>query len=178
MSSKSTSPRKTLADIIREVGTYPEEAYHFIRDGLEYASRSIHGHVTPPQFVVARYMSEEGIDLAEVMERLENGTLDAAVAAAVKQAGGYDQLNRNVSGTDLCWALRDFALRQWGMMADLVLQKWNIKSTDDFGRIVFALVENGFMQKEPHDSIDDFRSVYDFAEVFKPSSGDGDEPDA
>lgn len=52
------------------------------------------------------------------------------------------------------------------MMAPLVLQRWNVQRTDDFGRIVFTLIELGFFRKSPNDSIDDFRSVYDFAEVF------------
>jgi uncharacterized repeat protein (TIGR04138 family) len=43
-----------------------------------------------------------------------------------------------------------------------VLRRWNIHSTTDFGRIVFALVDNGFLQKTEQDRIEDFRDVFDF----------------
>src|SRR5689334_20631101 len=47
--------------------------------------------------------------------------------------------SRHVSGQDLCEGLREFALTEWGMLARTVLRRWNINSTMDFGRIVFAL---------------------------------------
>jgi uncharacterized repeat protein (TIGR04138 family) len=77
--------------------------------------------------------------------------------------------DRHVSGQQLSAGLRDFALRQWGMLAGTVLRRWNITRTDDFGRIVYALVENGFMSKTDEDSIDDFKNVFDFREAFDDS---------
>ncbi len=73
---------------------------------------------------------------------------------------------RHVSGQDLCHGLRDYARLQWGMLARTVLKRWNINTTYDFGKIVYALVDGGLMHKQPHDSIDDFRDVYDFATAF------------
>ena len=75
--------------------------------------------------------------------------------------------SRHVSGQELCHGLREFALMQWGMLAPTVLRRWNITSTYDFGRIVFALIEGGRMQKTEEDSIDDFRGVYDFNTAFE-----------
>ena len=75
--------------------------------------------------------------------------------------------NRHVTGRDLCHGLRDFALSRWGFLARTVLRRWNITSTLDFGRIVFALVEAGQMQKTPDDTIEDFRNVYDFRTAFE-----------
>src|SRR5437588_6824899 len=49
--------------------------------------------------------------------------------------------NRHVSGPQLCQGLREYGFRQWGLMAGAVLRRWNITSTMDFGRIVFAMVE-------------------------------------
>jgi uncharacterized repeat protein (TIGR04138 family) len=57
-------------------------------------------------------------------------------------------------------------MQEWGMLAPIVLRKWNIASTHDFGRIVFALVENRLMQKSEEDSLSDFDAVYDFATAF------------
>ena len=70
--------------------------------------------------------------------------------------------SRHVSGQQLCEGLREFAFRQWGMLARVVLERWGINATLDFGRIVFTLIEAGQMQKTPDDSIEDFRDVYDF----------------
>ena len=77
-----------------------------------------------------------------------------------------ESLNRHVTGQQLCLALRDTALKRWGLMARSVLARWNINSTEDIGRIVFALVENGWLQKQPDDSIEDFDHVFDFAQSF------------
>jgi uncharacterized repeat protein (TIGR04138 family) len=74
--------------------------------------------------------------------------------------------SRHVTGQQLCLGLRDFAIRRYGMMAPAVLRAWNLRSTDDFGRIVFAMIEHGLMSKTADDSLEDFRSVYDFDEAF------------
>lgn len=70
--------------------------------------------------------------------------------------------NRHVSGAQLCEGLRELALARWGRMARTVLERWNIHSTLDFGRIVFSLIEMGQLQKLDDDSLDDFKNVYDF----------------
>jgi uncharacterized repeat protein (TIGR04138 family) len=74
--------------------------------------------------------------------------------------------SRHVSGRDLCDGLREYALSKWGLMARTVLGRWNIRKTYDFGRIVFAMVDNGLMQKTDDDSIEDFRDVFDFKTAF------------
>jgi uncharacterized repeat protein (TIGR04138 family) len=75
--------------------------------------------------------------------------------------------SRHVSGQDLCNGLRDFALQRWGLMAGPVLERWNVRRTLDFGKIVFALVDKGLMQKTDEDELDDFRDVYDFKNAFE-----------
>ena len=75
--------------------------------------------------------------------------------------------NRHVSGQQLCEGIRQYALNQYGMLAATVLRMWNIQSTVDFGRIVFALIEAGQMQKTDEDTIEDFRNVYDFKTAFE-----------
>lgn len=78
--------------------------------------------------------------------------------------GGPD--THHVTGQQLCIGLRDYAILQYGMLAPAVLRHWNIVRTEDFGRIVYAMIEGGVMSKTPDDSIDDFASVYDFDEAF------------
>ena len=75
--------------------------------------------------------------------------------------------SRHVTGQDLCDGLREVALAEWGRMARTVLRRWNITSTLDFGRIVFAMVDAGLMQKTEDDTIEDFRNVYDFRSAFE-----------
>jgi uncharacterized repeat protein (TIGR04138 family) len=75
--------------------------------------------------------------------------------------------NRHVTGQDLCEGLRELALENWGLLARTVLGRWNIRKTLDFGRIVFALVDNGYMQKTEDDGIEDFKDVYDFRTAFE-----------
>jgi uncharacterized repeat protein (TIGR04138 family) len=77
---------------------------------------------------------------------------------------------RHISGQELSHGLREFALQQYGMLARTVLGRWNITSTYDFGRIVFALIESGFMSKTDEDTIEDFRNVYDFRSAFDGAS--------
>jgi uncharacterized repeat protein (TIGR04138 family) len=74
--------------------------------------------------------------------------------------------SRHISGQQLCEGLREYALAQWGMLARVVLERWGITSTLDFGRIVFALVDAGHMQKTETDTVEDFRNVYDFKTAF------------
>lgn len=75
--------------------------------------------------------------------------------------------NRHVTGQDLCEGMRAYALDQYGMLARSVLRHWNIEATLDFGRIVFAMIEAGQMQKTDDDTIEDFRDVYDFRAAFE-----------
>jgi uncharacterized repeat protein (TIGR04138 family) len=51
-------------------------------------------------------------------------------------------------------------------MTKTVLNHWGVNTTDDFGEIVFNMVENGLMGKTEKDSREDFKNVYDFHEVF------------
>jgi uncharacterized repeat protein (TIGR04138 family) len=75
--------------------------------------------------------------------------------------------DRHVTGQQLCEGLRDFAIDQYGMLAGAVLRHWHIESTYDFGRIVWAMVDSGLLAKRDEDSLEDFRNIYDFADVFE-----------
>jgi len=85
------------------------------------------------------------------------------------QLGDESDESKHVSGQQLCLGLRDYAIDRYGRMARAVLDHWGLRSTDDFGRIVFAMVEVGLMRKTEEDSIEDFRAVYDFDEAFDPA---------
>ncbi len=72
----------------------------------------------------------------------------------------------HVSGQQLSWGLRDFAVEKYGLMARVVLGHWGIVRTNDFGRIVFAMIDNKLMQKTDEDDLRDFHQVYDFGVAF------------
>lgn len=74
--------------------------------------------------------------------------------------------DRHVSGQQLCEGLRDYAIKRYGLMARSVLNHWRIERTDDFGRIVFALIDIGAMSRSDRDSLEDFYSVYSFEDAF------------
>ncbi len=76
---------------------------------------------------------------------------------------------RHISGQQLCRGLRGYAICRYGFMAKAVLHHWQIRRTEDFGRIVFAMVENRLMHKTDDDDIHDFDSVYDFGHAFDPA---------
>lgn len=73
---------------------------------------------------------------------------------------------RHVSGGELAKGMRLYAINQFGPMARSVLENWGISSTEDFGNIVFNLVEEKLLSKTQEDSIEDFKDVYDFKEAF------------
>ena len=74
---------------------------------------------------------------------------------------------RHVSGQTLCHGLRELALEKWGRLAMLVLDTWGLKTTDDFGEIVYLMIKHEWMSAQPNDSIEDFNNVYDFKTAFK-----------
>jgi len=51
------------------------------------------------------------------------------------------------------------------MMARTVFHMWGIDKTDDFGEIIFNLVESNLMSKTEEDQRSDFRDVYDLDEA-------------
>ncbi len=116
-------------------------------------------------------------------------TLEAALAEIRRRDGKYHErayvfvlaalefaqtrlpARRHLSGVELAWACRDFALEQFGMLASAVMTHWGIHTTDDFGQIVFMLIDVGLLARQPDDRLEDFEGVYEFAEVFKAGAG-------
>jgi len=121
-----------------------------------------------PEKSIEQILAEDGRYPPEAVRFVRDG-LAHAINTCHPDAADDPNARRHVSGEQLCQSLRDLALERWGLMACSVLRRWNIHATRDFGEIVFLMVDNGWMQKEPDDKIDDFNSVYDFTEAFKDS---------
>jgi len=74
---------------------------------------------------------------------------------------------RHVSGRELLEGIKISAVKQFGPMSKEVFNFWGVHSTEDFGHIVFNLVEADLLGKTDEDKIDDFIDVYDFEKVFE-----------
>lgn len=68
----------------------------------------------------------------------------------------------HVSGPQLLDGVRELALKEFGLMARTVFRQWGLRSSEDFGAIVFILVEADLMSKTDEDSLDDFKDGFDF----------------
>jgi uncharacterized repeat protein (TIGR04138 family) len=121
-----------IAQLLEEDKRYPLEAYLFVYQALSYAQNV-----------------------------LEMGS-ETASAPSGQEDDDDKEAQRHVTGQDLCEAIRQFALEQYGYMAKTVLGRWGISTTGDFGEIVFNLIRIGRMRKTPDDCRADFDDVYDF----------------
>ena len=102
----------------------------------------------------------------------EDGRYAPAAFRFVYEGLGYtvkktSEQPKHVTGQVLCEGLRQFALERWGRLAVLVLTSWGIRTTRDFGQIVYTLIKHEWMSAQPGDSVDDFNDVYDFQTALK-----------
>lgn len=89
------------------------------------------------------------------------------VLAALEFAQTKLEVRRHITAAELSHSCRELALDRYGLMARIVLERWGIHSTSDFGEVVFALVDLGFLAKLPSDTREEFSDVYDFAGAFE-----------
>ena len=83
------------------------------------------------------------------------------------QVHGENDERAHISGQELLEGIRELALERFGLMTRAVFHSWGIHSTDDFGRMVFELIERGEMKKTEGDQLSDFLDVYDFTDAFE-----------
>jgi len=74
---------------------------------------------------------------------------------------------RHVSGQELLAGIRKYALEQFGPMAQMVFNQWGIHGCEDFGELVFNMVECNLLAKQTQDTREDFKNGYDFFEAFR-----------
>lgn len=116
-------------------------------------------------------MKEPGNFLDKIEQVLkENGQYKfeaySFVMAALHYTVSKFKKPRHVSGKELIEGIRQYALDQFGPLARTVLNYWGVHTTDDFGKIVFALVEAGILRKQAEDKLEDFKDIYRFEDVF------------
>jgi uncharacterized repeat protein (TIGR04138 family) len=74
---------------------------------------------------------------------------------------------RHVTGGELLEGIRKYALEQFGPMTPTVLDEWGVRCCEDFGELVFLMVEHNLLAKTERDSRDDFKGGYTFFEAFE-----------
>ena len=127
----------SLYELVSQDPRYPVEAYLFVREALAYAA-----------------------DSAEL-----DGPADPADSDPRKLHRARRE--RHLTGQQLCEAIRQYSLNQFGYMARTVLGSWNITQTSCFGDIVYNMIRIGIMKKSSRDRRTHFDDVYEFDEVFE-----------
>ena len=73
---------------------------------------------------------------------------------------------KHVSGEEILEGIKELLIKQFGPMTLAVLEHWGVEKTEDFGNIIFNLVQNKILNKTEEDDISVFKNGYDFTEVF------------
>jgi uncharacterized repeat protein (TIGR04138 family) len=113
---------EALRKIVAADPRYETQAYHFVREALDFTVKMLSKPVDGP--------------------------------------------GRHVSGAELLDGIRQHALQEFGPIAKTVLNRWGISHSEDFGEIVFNLVEQGILGRTDEDKREDFRGGYTFDEAF------------
>lgn len=137
MSKSMLDPRDPIVGLLERDKRYKFDAYLFVFDALQFAQQRLD---MGKSYAAGEFDEQKEID---------------------------DQVEHHVSGQELCEAIRQFALEQYGLVAQCVLAEWGVHSTSDFGEIVFNLIEIQKMKKTDQDRREDFNDVYDFDEAFR-----------
>jgi uncharacterized repeat protein (TIGR04138 family) len=72
----------------------------------------------------------------------------------------------HISTSELLEALREVAIETFGAKAKVKLNGWGVFKCEDFGEIVFSLVETGLVAKQTLDEKAGFQGGYGFNEAF------------
>ena len=118
--------------------------------------------IPPFPEAVARICARDGRYAPEAFIFLNEGLLQT-----LKQVQEKEKKPRQISGAELAAGLRKHALAQFGPLALTVLNRWGVRTTRDFGEIVFLLLEAGLLGKTEDDKIEDFDDLFDFDAAFR-----------
>jgi len=120
---QSANFNEVLEVILARDPRYHHDAYHFVREALDYTQKAI--------------------------SKANKGQV------------------RHITGQELLAGIRAYALARYGPMAITLLREWGVQRCEDFGEIVFTLIEHGVLSKTETDSRADFGGGYDFEEAFR-----------
>lgn len=121
-------------------------------------------------------MQEISFDEALESARVKDPRYERDAYIFVREALDYTQKSiakqsrgrmRHVTGQELLEGIKDYALEQYGPMAVTVLEAWGVRNCQDFGEIVFNMVDVGLLAKTDKDNRSDFQAGYDFYGAFR-----------
>ena len=133
---------EALDQIVLKDPRFHRDAYMFIREALDHTQR----------------MGNKG-SKSEKGEKSESRHVSSDEPAEGKVC--------HVTGQELLAGVRAYALDQYGPMTLTVLNEWGVHQCEDFGELVFNMVENHLLAKTKNDSREDFKGGYDFTEAFR-----------
>ena len=132
---------EAIDQIAKKDARYHRDAYHFVREALDYTQ--------------------------ELLKKSGKGEPRPAVSTEQLIEGRVEGPVRHVSGQQLLDGIRAFALEQFGPMTLTVLEEWGVRRCEDFGELVFNMVENNLLAKTKKDSREDFKGGYEFEAAFR-----------
>ena len=132
-------------ELLKRDKRYPPEAYAFVFETLDFV-RSV--------LKLGQFKKVEPLP-PELREKFH------------EENAAESSTSHDVCGQDLCFAARDYAQRQYGLLAPMVLHSMGIRTTGDIGEIVYNLISIGQMRKTADDRREDFDDVFDFRRVFE-----------
>jgi uncharacterized repeat protein (TIGR04138 family) len=91
----------------------------------------------------------------------------AATIDKLRRQEDPEAMPRHITGEELAWGLAEVAQKRWGRLAGMVLGQWGVRTTRDFGEIVYLMIDSGWMTSQETDAIEDFDHVFDFNDVFE-----------
>jgi len=141
-------PSHPLFQLLQRDRRYTLDAYLFVLESLTFAQESL------------------GMGHEPESGDLEPMPVEEPPAKPRNRRRPRRQPERHVSGQELCEAARRYGLQQYGFLAPTVLATWGIRRTEDFGEIVFNMIEIGQMRKTKADKREDFHGVYEFDDAF------------
>ena len=116
----------------------------------------------PPEQSIARICADDSRYAPDAFLFLNEGLL-----ITLQEVQKREKQVRQISGAELADGLRRHALASFGPLAKTVLERWGIRTTRDFGEIVFLLLAAGLLGKTDDDKIEDFDNLYDFDNAFR-----------
>ncbi len=91
---------------------------------------------------------------------------DAVSYTAKKMRENEPTASRHIRGQELLDGIREYALDRFGPLTLDVLDDWGVRRTEDFGHIVFRMVDANLLGASDSDRPEDFANGYDFRDAF------------
>jgi len=77
-------------------------------------------------------------------------------AAKLHRSARKSGASRHLNAQQLVDGVIDLAADRFGLLAELVLRSWGVRTSEDVGVITFALIDSKVFSKQPSDRLEDF----------------------